>query len=175
MTPAALLGPLALAASLSVSAQQQQQQQAPHKQLPLPGEVFALEGPTATHTAFVIAPAPELRKTPQPWVWYAPTLNNLPSKAETWMFERFLAAGIAIAGVDVGESYGSPAGVAVYDQLHASLVRERGFSPRPVLLARSRGGLRSSTPTRSPRSPASIRSATCAATQGSSARPGRSR
>jgi hypothetical protein len=37
-------------------------------------------------------------------VWYAPTLPSLPEARENWMFERFLAAGIAVAGVDVGES-----------------------------------------------------------------------
>jgi hypothetical protein len=57
------------------------------------------------------------------------------------MFERFLAAGIAIAGVDVGESYGSPKGRAIYDELHAMLVKDRGFDTKACLLARSRGGL----------------------------------
>ena len=54
----------------------------------------------AEHAAFVISPAADRRRTPQPWVWYAPTLPGLPSKAEAWMFERFLAAGVAIAGVE---------------------------------------------------------------------------
>jgi len=31
-------------------------------------------------------------------------------KSEKWMFDQFLKAGITIAGVDVGESYGSPKG-----------------------------------------------------------------
>ncbi|MBK8096377.1 MAG: prolyl oligopeptidase family serine peptidase [Planctomycetes bacterium] len=78
---------------------------------------------------------------PTPWVLYAPTLRGLPSTAETWMFGRFLAAGIAIAGIDVGESCGNPEGCALYDARYEHLVRRRGLSPRPVLLARSRGGL----------------------------------
>ena len=45
-----------------------------------------------------------------PWVWYAPTLADMPGEAEEWMFQRFLDAGLAIAGVDVGESSGSPDG-----------------------------------------------------------------
>ena len=57
------------------------------------------------------------------------------------MFRQFLEAGIAIAGVDVGESYGSPKGRATYNSLHKQLIEERGFSPRACLLARSRGGL----------------------------------
>jgi pimeloyl-ACP methyl ester carboxylesterase len=43
--------------------------------------------------------------------------------------------------VDVGESYGSPKGRDVYAALYAELVKNRNFAPRPVLLARSRGGL----------------------------------
>jgi hypothetical protein len=91
--------------------------------------------------AFVIMPG--VKKTgPVPWVLYAPTLGKgLPGDAEKWMFERFLAAGIAIAGVDVGESYGNPKGRAVYNELHAQLVRERGFDTKACLLGRSRGGL----------------------------------
>lgn len=57
------------------------------------------------------------------------------------MFEQWLAAGIAIAGIDVGESYGNTAGCALYDALYDHLVGARGLSRRPVLLGRSRGGL----------------------------------
>ena len=64
----------------------------PQKKLPVPGEVFTVEG----RTALVILPPPENLHTnrPTPWVWYAPTLPKLPAVEETWMFERFLAAGI---------------------------------------------------------------------------------
>jgi len=109
----------------------------PPKQLPLAGETLRIDG----CEAFLILPATRAAEQPTPWVFYAPTLRGLPSKAETWMFERFLANGIAIAGIDVGESYGSPAGRAHYSALHEHLVHERGLSPRPVLLGRSRGGL----------------------------------
>ncbi|MBK8096143.1 MAG: prolyl oligopeptidase family serine peptidase [Planctomycetes bacterium] len=107
------------------------------KPLPVAGEAFLLR----SHEAFLILPKARNAEEPTPWVLYAPTLRGLPSAAETWMFERFLAAGIAIAGIDVGESYGNPEGCALYDVLHDHLVRTRGLSPRPVLLARSRGGL----------------------------------
>src|SRR5262245_42464305 len=76
----------------------------PSKKLPMPGEVFEVGG----HTAFLIVPKPERRVAGMPWVWYAPTLPGLPGAEETWMFQKFLDAGIAIAGIDVGESYGSP-------------------------------------------------------------------
>ncbi len=102
-----------------------------------PAEEFAVEG----CRAFVILPTPPKTGRAQPWVWYAPTLPGLPAKEEKWMFERFRAAGIAIAGIDVGESFGSPAGRAHFTALHRELVTRFGFSAKPVLLARSRGGL----------------------------------
>ena len=109
----------------------------PKKQLPFPGEVFAIEG----RTAFLILPDTKPAEGAMPWVWYAPTLRGLPGGAEKWMFERFLKAGIVIAGVDVGESYGSPKGRATYAALHQHLVEKRGLAKRACLLARSRGGL----------------------------------
>lgn len=122
------------------------------KTLPLPGQSFKFNG----HDAFVILPeklalnpdtdtaadsALSTADQPIPWVWYAPTLQGLPSDAERWMFERLLKAGIAIAGIDVGESYGNTPGRDVYEQFYDHLVRSRGFAVRPCLLARSRGGL----------------------------------
>ncbi|MCC7264578.1 MAG: prolyl oligopeptidase family serine peptidase [Candidatus Latescibacteria bacterium] len=104
------------------------------KPLHLPGEVFGVAG----HTAFLIAPAQASR--PRPWIWYAPALPGTPGPEENWMFEQFLAAGIAIAGIDVGESCGSPQGRRLFSALHTALTR-RGYSKRPCLLARSRGGL----------------------------------
>ncbi|MGE0536750.1 MAG: alpha/beta hydrolase family protein [Pirellulales bacterium] len=113
------------------------QPNSPKKSLPLPGETFTVND----SVVFVIQPDASSARTPTPWVWYAPTLPGLPSDAERWMFERFKAAGIAIAGIDVGESYGSPAGRAKYTSLYQALVSKRKFSPKPVLLGRSRGGL----------------------------------
>ena len=102
-----------------------------------PKKAFKVDG----HAAFVIMPNKVDEKKPVPWVWYAPTFPNLPEPREHWMFQRFLAAGIAIAGVDVGESYGSPKGCETYSALHKELVTNRNFARMPVLLARSRGGL----------------------------------
>jgi len=107
------------------------------KALPIKGEVFALEG----RTAFLILPEKSGSDRLIPWVWYAPTLKGLPGKHEKWMFSQFLDKGIAIAGVDVGESYGSPKGTAVYSALHKELVGKRGMAKKACLLARSRGGL----------------------------------
>lgn len=105
------------------------------KVLPMPGEALQFNG----RDAFVILPP--AAKEAIPWVWYAPTLPKLPAKEERWMFEQFLAKGIAIAGIDVGESYGSPAGRETYSAFHDYLVEKRHFRTKPCLLARSRGGL----------------------------------
>lgn len=107
--------------------------------LPAPGERFVVAG----RPAFLI-PARDAEARPaqaKPWVWYAPTLPPYPGQEERWLIERLLAAGIALAGIDVGESYGSPAGSNQFTALHTHLVQTRGYAPRPVLLGRSRGGL----------------------------------
>ncbi len=97
----------------------------------------------ADHQAFVLKPRESAWiEGPMPWVWYAPTLGNRhPNRDEQWMFDRLHAMGIAVAGVDVGESYGNPKGRAIYQALFEELTKNRGFSTKPVLLARSRGGL----------------------------------
>lgn len=112
---------------------------APTKDLLLPGEVFSVDG----HTAFLFTPA-EGEALPagaaKPWILYGPTLPGLPDEAERWMHERFTKAGVAVAGIDTGESYGSPAAVKATEKLHAEMVK-RGYATRPALLGRSRGGL----------------------------------
>lgn len=95
----------------------------------------------AGRPAFVILPENKVSARPTPWVWYAPTLPGLPGPEERWMFERFTKAGIAIAGIDVGESYGSPDGRALFTALYTELTQKRGFASKAILLGRSRGGL----------------------------------
>ena len=109
----------------------------PHRKLPLPGETFVIRD----RPAFLILPEIRQAGKPTPWVWYAPTLPKDPGNEEKWMFERLLGAGIAIAGIDVGESMGNPAGRALFSAFHKELVSNRGMSAKPCLLARSRGGL----------------------------------
>ena len=109
----------------------------PLKTLPIPGETFLVR----ERAAFVIMPEAKPARGLVPWVWYAPTLPGLPGAEEKWMFERFLRAGIAIAGIDVGESFGSPDGRALYSALYKELTANRGFAPKAVMLGRSRGGL----------------------------------
>jgi sulfatase-like protein/prolyl oligopeptidase family protein len=109
----------------------------PVKSLILPGESFFVAG----RPAFVLTPPAEKRSIPQPWIWYAPTLPGLPDEAERWMHEQFLAAGVAVAGIDVGEAYGSPRGRELYTELYRELTARRACAVRPCLLGRSRGGL----------------------------------
>jgi len=110
----------------------------PTKQLILPGEVFTVAG----RTAFVFTPAPPPERQPaaKPWILYSPTLPAYPDEAELWMHEQFTKAGVAVAGIDTGESFGSPEALKAAEALHAEMVR-RGYSTRPALLGRSRGGL----------------------------------
>jgi dipeptidyl aminopeptidase/acylaminoacyl peptidase len=107
------------------------------KKLILPGEAFLLE----KRPAFILWPEAAKRSQPQPWVLYAPTLAGYPDSHEKWMHEQFLAAGVAVAGIDIGESYGSPAGQKLFTALHRELSEKRGFARQPCLLGRSRGGL----------------------------------
>lgn len=109
----------------------------PVKELILPGESFLVEG----RPAFVLLPPEKKRVKPQPWVLYAPTLPGLPDQHEKWMHERFLDAGVAVAGIDVGEAYGGPKGKELFTAFHQEMTARRGYAPRPCLLGRSRGGL----------------------------------
>lgn len=75
-----------------------------------------------------------------PWVFYGPTLPGTPDRHEEWMHQQLLDQGIAIAGIDVGEGYGSPHSQRYFDSLYDEMV-SRGYSEKPALLGRSRGGL----------------------------------
>ena len=103
----------------------------------MPGEAFLVDG----RPAFVLLPLEKGRGTPQPWILYAPTLPAYPDSHEKWMHEQFLAAGVAVAGIDVGESYGSPKGKELFTALYRELTEKRGFAKKPCLFGRSRGGL----------------------------------
>ncbi len=111
--------------------------QRPHGAIQLEKEPFSVEG----NPAFVILPENVDRNRPVPWVWFAPTIDICPTENDNWMFERFLKNGVAIAGIDAGESYGSPTGTAIYSGLYLELVSNRNFAKKPCLLVRSRGGL----------------------------------
>jgi pimeloyl-ACP methyl ester carboxylesterase len=105
--------------------------------LSLPGESFTI----LDRPAFVFIPEAAKRSSPQPWIFYAPTLPAYPDEAERWMHQSFLDAGIAVAGVDVGEAYGSPASHDAFNALYEELTTKRGFAKKACLFGRSRGGL----------------------------------
>lgn len=109
------------------------------EEAPLDWKRFEVAG----QEAFVILPPEAARAEKMPWVLYAPTFHErLPNERdEGWMMRRFLAKGIAIAGVDVGESYGSPAGREIYTALYQKLINDYQCDTKACLLARSRGGL----------------------------------
>ncbi len=133
----ALCFPIILLYVSRLIAQEPGQPADPIKNLILPGETFRIEG----RAAFIFWPSEDKKRTPQPWVMYAPTLPAYPDVHEKWMHEQFLEAGVAVAGIDAGEAYGSPQGQKLMTALYHELVDKRGFAAKPCLLGRSRGGL----------------------------------
>jgi hypothetical protein len=104
------------------------------QELPRTAETFEIQG----NKAFLYAaPKPAAGK---PWVWYAPTLKGLSLVQRKVYYEGFLRAGISLAGFDLGEVRGSPASTAKFTLFYDEMVK-RGWSPKPILLGQSRGGL----------------------------------
>lgn len=92
------------------------------------------------HKGFILQPA-KPAKEPRPWVWYAPTIGSHPNQSNEWVLRKLVDSGFCVCGVNVGESYGSPAGRKVYSEFHQHVVREYKLEPKARLLAQSRGGL----------------------------------
>jgi len=107
---------------------------APRKQVLFNGETFDLGG----RRAFLMKPGEPAEGNP--WIFYAPTLPAYPDSHESWMHRQFLEAGVAVAGIDVGEAYGSPKAFPAFESLYEEMDR-RGFAEVPAALGRSRGGL----------------------------------
>lgn len=105
-------------------------------QLPATVDFFEVAG----SPAFLIRPKGKTGPSPMPWVWYAPVIGH-PNTSHAWMLRQWLAKGIGMAGVEVGESYGSPRGRKVFSALWETLTTRYGMSERPCLLPQSRGGL----------------------------------
>lgn len=103
----------------------------------LGGDAFLLNG----RHAFLMKPDPKTQpESGKPWIFYGPTLDCCPDRHESWMHQKFLDAGVAVAGIDVGEAYGSPHAFSHFEALFDFMVKN-GYSEKPALLGRSRGGL----------------------------------
>lgn len=91
---------------------------------------------------FVILPDGLPGGRPTPWVWYAPTFaGRLPGARHEWLMERVLSAGVAVCGVDIGESCGNPEGRRAFSDFYGAVIEHYGLDGRARLLAQSRGGL----------------------------------
>ena len=98
-------------------------------------ETFVVDGRKA-----VIHPATQ-PATGKPWLWYAPALKGGVSIVQHKLYaDACQQAGIAIAGYDLGEVRGAPGSVAKFTRFYEEMV-ERGYSPKPILLGQSRGGM----------------------------------
>lgn len=94
------------------------------------------------HSAFLLLPKGTAPADPRPWVWYAPTFQKqYPNKRHAFLIQHAFDAGMAFAGVDVGESYGNPEGTRLYAGFHAALTAQFKLAAKAVLLPQSRGGL----------------------------------
>ncbi len=94
--------------------------------------------------AFLIKPTG--RVDPQKrWVWDFPfwlAINDgFGNVAHRYYVEKALAAGLHIAGVDVGPSNGSPAAADVCQEFYEQLVGKHGLNKRARVLSHSHGGL----------------------------------
>lgn len=79
----------------------------------------------------------------QKWVWFAPTFigGSTPNQTQTgWYLDQLSAAGIAVVGVDVGESFGSPRGRDQFEAFY-QVLQSMGFAQEGCMILQSRGGL----------------------------------
>jgi hypothetical protein len=92
------------------------------------------------YKGFVLEPAKPAEKA-RPWVWYAPTIGSYPNQSNEWVLRKLLDRGFFVCGVDVGESYGSPAGRKTFTEFYERVVRDYKLEAKARLIAQSRGGL----------------------------------
>jgi hypothetical protein len=96
--------------------------------------------------AYVIKPA-EPVDPQRRWVWIVPHWLGM-SAPPTYLkvhhelyVESALAKGFHVAGVDIGVSCGSPAGVAVCQDFYSRIIKEYELHPKARMIAQSNGGL----------------------------------
>lgn len=107
-----------------------------------------LDFPVGRRKGFVLLPTKARADGTKLWVWLAPTFIHHPNPRiagprddHEWMCKQFLANGIYVCGVDVGESYGNVRGRRFYSRFYKLVVKEFGLSEKPCMLGVSRGGL----------------------------------
>lgn len=93
------------------------------------------------HKGFLLHPEKSPAEGTRPWVWYAPTIGSHPNKSNEWVLRQLLDDGFHVAGINVGESFGSPAGRKTFSEFHSRIVNEFKLETKARLLAQSRGGL----------------------------------
>ena len=99
-----------------------------------------LDVEVAGRAGFILLPG-KARGGPMEWVWFAPQFAQYPSRRHAWIVERVLAAGMALAGIEVGESYGNAEGREVFTRFHAAMTARFNLARKAVLMPQSRGGL----------------------------------
>jgi hypothetical protein len=95
----------------------------------------------AGDTGFIVQPPHKARHGRKPVVWYAPTIGKYPNINTAWLLERLVKKGFWVCGVDVGESWGSPAGRKVYSAFYDTLMTRYHLDSKVCLIPQSRGGL----------------------------------
>lgn len=88
-------------------------------------------------SAYLILPTQPPPEGMRPWVLYAPV-----DMGNTWIWERLLDAGFAIAAAPgVAEWLGKPEARTVVSELYAFLTTEFGLDRQVCMMPQSRGGL----------------------------------
>jgi hypothetical protein len=106
-----------------------------------------VEFKVGSHRAYVVRPVRPAADGSKPWIWYAPSLSTadgkwiLPLDRHAQTVKPLLEKGFYFCGVDVGESFGSPAGRRTFTEFHRILVDSHGLALRACLFPVSRGGL----------------------------------
>jgi hypothetical protein len=95
----------------------------------------------AGDTGFVVQPPHKAKHGRKPVVWYAPTIGKYPNIATEWLLERLVKKGFWVCGINVGESWGSPAGRKVYSAFYDTLMARYHLDRKVCLIPQSRGGL----------------------------------
>lgn len=94
--------------------------------------------------AFVIRPTKTFGSERR-WVWVTPAYLALPDARgvveHRRYVDRFLGAGLHVAGIDVGATCGSPRGAEVYQKFYEHMTTSEKLNSKARMLCQSNGGL----------------------------------